>query len=133
MTTPPDLSRAYLSAEAGLAGIERDPIANFRLSSYAQRDFVRGLSAFEEVALQTSNQLGKTTIGAVSYTAMMRGLREINGDIVGLSGLIDAAPPIILPLVSAPASFVCLAQGREMAKESVIKAMKRAVGRHPHH
>ena len=129
----PDLAGVTLAAEAGLAAFANDPIAHFRCSSYAQRDFTRALSTHEEVALQTSNQLGKTTIGAVAHTAMMRGIRELNGDIVGLNGLIEAGPPIVLPMVTNPASFVCLAQGREMAKESVIKTMKKAVGRVPHH
>ena len=129
----PDLAGAVLSAEGGLQRFAADPVAHFRCCSYGQRDFLRALSTHEEVALQTSNFYGKTTVAAHGYTGMMRGVREMNGDIVGVNGLVEAGPPIILPAVSNPASFVCLAQGREMAKESVIKAMKKAVGRVPHH
>ena len=128
-----DPRAALLIAEKALAGIRSDPIAAFRFSSKAQRDFVGAFHDFDEVALQAGNQAGKTTIGAIFFVALMRGKTSLCGDIVGVEGVIERHPDVTLPLIGVPASFLVLAQGREMSKESVIRSVREAVGEHPHH
>ncbi len=124
MTAPnlpplPDISGVVLSAEAGLRAFAADPVAAFRFKSDAQRRFATSLSAYREVYLRSGNQAGKTTIGAFCGVALARGKAELDG-----------TP---LPLLGAPNVGLVLAKGRAMAKESVIKAYRTAVGKWPHH
>ncbi len=113
------LSAAILSAEAGLRALAADPVAAFRFKSEAQRRFAKSLSQYREVYLRSGNQAGKTTIGAFCGVALARGKSELDG--------------VALPLLGAPNVGLVLAKGRAMAKESVIKAYRLAVGKWPHH
>ena len=115
----PGLPQAILSAEAGLRAFGSDPVAAFRFKSDAQRRFARALSGFREVYLRSGNQAGKTTVGAFCGVALARGMPELDGE--------------PLPLLGAPNVGLVLAKGRAMAKESVIKAYRAAVGKWPHH
>jgi hypothetical protein len=115
---PPDL-RALLAAETGLREMSADPVAHFRFSSGAQRAFVKALGAFDETALRAGNQAGKTTVAAFVFVAIARGCTSIDGE--------------PLPMLGAPNTGAVLAKGRAMAKESVIKAYRQAVGKWPHH
>lgn len=119
MKPPPDLAGALLAAEAGLRSVSADPVAHFRFSSQRQRDFCASLSRFDETALRAGNQAGKTTVAAYVFVAIARGCTEIDGE--------------PLPLLGAPNSGAVLAKGRAMAKESVIKLYRQAVGTWPHH
>lgn len=111
--------KALLAAEAGLREMGTDPVSHFRFSSQRQRDFCRSLSAFDETALRAGNQAGKTTVAAYVFVAIARGCTEIDGE--------------PLPLIGAPNTGAVLAKGRAMAKESVIKLYRQAVGDWPHH
>lgn len=115
----PPIPGVVLAAEAGLAEFARDPVASFRFKSGAQRNFAKMLSRYREVYLRSGNQAGKTTIGAYCGVAMARGCSELDGE--------------PLPLLGAPNVGMVLAKGRAMAKESVIKAYRQAVGKWPHH
>ena len=115
----PDIKGALLAAESGLRAVKADPVAHFRFSSDAQRRFVKCLSEFDETALQAANQAGKTTVAAFVFVAIARGCTEIDGE--------------PLPLLGAPNTGAVLAKGRAMAKESVIKLYRQAVGDWPHH
>ena len=128
-----DPRAALLAAERALSEVRADPIKAFRFSSTQSRDFVEAFHEYDEVALQAGNQSGKTTLAAHFFVAMMRGITSLCGDIVGVEGVIERHPPVSLPLVGTPASFLVLAQGREMSKESVVKCVLEAVGEHPHH
>src|SRR6185369_8970963 len=114
-----DPSAVFLQAEAGLARFKADPIKNFRFSSSAQRRFVEAFAKFREVYLRAGNQSGKTRVAATFFVAIMRGLTSIDG--------------AVLPLIGTPNVGVALAQGREQAKESMVSAVKLAIGDHPHH
>jgi len=114
-----DPKAVFLQAEAGLARFKADPIANFRFSSAAQRRFVEAFANFREVYLRAGNQSGKTRVAATFFVAIMRGLTSIDG--------------AVLPLIGTPNVGVALAQGREQAKESMVSAVKLAIGDHPHH
>lgn len=115
----PGLTSAILTAEGGLAQIAADPIAAFRFKSEAQRNATRALSTFREVYIRSGNRAGKTHWGAHAGVALARGCPELDG--------------VPLPVLGSPTSGVVLAKGRAMAKESVIKAYRQAVGRWPHH
>lgn len=117
MTLPFD--KALLAAEAGLRKFSDDPIAAFRFSSAKQREFASSLSIYEETAFQTANQCGKTTGAAFCFVAIARGFAEIDGT--------------SLPMLGTPNTGVVLAKGRAMAKESVIKLYRQAIGSWPHH
>lgn len=121
MTRPPilPLEVALLAAEGGLRKLTADPIAAFRFKSDAQRRFAKALSTHREVYLRSGNQAGKTTCGAFCFVAIARGCNEIDGE--------------PLPMLGAPNTGLVLAKGRAMAKESVIKAYRQAVGDWPHH
>lgn len=108
-----------LLAERGLARFKADPIEAFRFSSDAQRRFVACLSEFDETALQAANQAGKTTIAGYAYVGMSRGCLLLDGE--------------SLPLLGTPNVIGVLVKGREMAKESVIKMYRQAIGAWPHH
>lgn len=114
-----DPKLAILTAESGLARIADDPIAAFRFSSEAQRNFARAFHSFREVYMRAGNASGKTYIGAHYFVALMRGVKKLDG--------------VDMPLLGTPVSGLVLAQGREMAKESVIRSVMKAVGKHPHH
>jgi len=118
MTLPFD-PKALLAAEAGLRKFSDDPIAAFRFSSQKQREFAECLSVYEETAFQTANQCGKTTGAAFCFVAIARGCTEIDGT--------------ALPMLGTPNTGVVLAKGRAMAKESVIKLYRQAIGSWPHH
>jgi hypothetical protein len=114
-----DPAALTVQAEAALAKIKNDPIAAFRFSSNQQRMFVQALSKFRETLLRSGNQAGKTYIGAFCGVAIARGCTELDG--------------VALPILGAPNNGVVLAKGRDMAKESVIRAYRQAVGNWPHH
>lgn len=115
----PDIAGATLAAERGLAAFAADPVRSFRFKSEATRRATAALSTHREVYLRAANRSGKTHWAAHVCVALARGLVELDG--------------VRLPLLGAPNSGVVLAKGREMAKESVIKAYRAAVGRWPHH
>jgi len=110
---------AILAAEAGLQKFSEDPLAVFRFTSDAQKAFADALSKFREVYLRSGNQAGKTTVGAYCGVALARGCTEL-GDVV-------------MPMLGTPNVGLVLAKGRAMAKESVIKAYRNAIGGWPHH
>jgi len=110
---------AVLTAESGLARITSDTIAAFRFSSVAQRRFAEAFHKFREVYLRAGNQAGKTHVAAHYFVALMRGVKQLDG--------------VDMPLLGTPVNGLVLAQGREMAKESVIRSVLRAIGSHPHH
>jgi hypothetical protein len=112
-------AKVLLAAEAGLKKYRDDPINAFRFSSAKQREFCRCLSVFDETALRAGNQSGKTTVAAYIFVAIARGCTELDGE--------------ALPLLGAPNTGAVLAKGRAMAKESVIKLYRQAVGSWPHH
>lgn len=114
-----DARQAILTAEAALSRLSADPIAAFRFSSTAQRRFAEAFHRFREVYLRAGNQAGKTHVAAHYFVALMRGVKKLDG--------------VSMPLLGTPVSGLVLAHGREMAKESVIKAVLRAIGDHPHH
>ena len=113
------LEVALLAAESGIRGFLADPLKAFRFKSTAQRNFAIALMLFREIYLRSGNQAGKTTIGAYCFVAISRGLSKLDG--------------VTLPLLGVPNTGLVLAKGRAMAKESVIKAYRQAVGTWPHH
>ena len=115
----PDIKGALLAAESGLRAVKADPVAHFRFMGERQRQFVRSLSLFDETAIRAGNQAGKTTTAAYVFVAIARGCTELDGE--------------PLPLLGAPNTGAVLAKGRAMAKESVIKLYRQAVGDWPHH
>lgn len=115
---PPD-PRALLAAEAGLQRFAADPLSVFRFSSDSQRKFAASLGKFREIYLRSGNQAGKTTVGAYCGVALARGVTELDG--------------VPLPILGTPNVGLVLCKGRAMAKESVIKAYRNAIGDWPHH
>ena len=114
-----DPKLAILTAESGLAKINQDPIAAFRFSSEAQRRFAKSFHTHREVYLRAGNQAGKTHVAAHYFVALMRGVKKLDG--------------VDMPLLGTPVNGLVLAQGREMAKESVIRSVMKAIGTHPFH
>lgn len=102
-----------------MARILADPVSAFRFSSKAQRRFAEAFLRFRIVYMRAGNQSGKTHGAAHFFVALMRGVKKLDG--------------VVMPLLGSPVSGLVLAHGREMAKESVIKAVRRAIGSWPHH
>lgn len=115
----PDVTGALLHAEAGLAAFAADPIKAFRFKSEATRRATKALSTHREVYLRSGNRGGKTYWFARVGVAIARGKVELDGE--------------RLPMIGAPNVGAVLSKGRAMAKESVIKAYREAVGKWPHH
>lgn len=120
-TTPfdlPDPSKAFLTAEAGLAAFTDDPLAHFRFPSERHRDFARALSRFDEVSLRAGNQAAKSTTAAYVFVAIARGKPELDG--------------VVLPMLGTPNVGAVLVKGRAMATESILRCYLNAIGSVPH-
>lgn len=114
-----DARAAALLADTALAKIADDPLLAFRFPSEKHRDFARAFHRFDEVALKSGNGGAKTTTMAYISVAWMRGVTKLDG--------------VELPLLGTPVVGALLVQGREQAKESSIKAIRKAIGNVPHH